>query len=86
MSSISNVIVAVGCAALLTVALHRVASAQSTPAPGPTNPIPPNPQSQPGATIVINPTLEECRRGWEPSMRWTQDQFQQFCTKLSEAK
>jgi hypothetical protein len=65
------------------------ASAQSTaPAPGvppgPTNP--PNPQAQPGATIVINPTQEECQRGWDTSLRWTQDQFRDFCTKMGASK
>jgi hypothetical protein len=71
---------------LLTSA--AVVSAQTTPAPspGPTNPIPPNPQAQPGATIVINPTTDECRRGWDASMRWTQDQFREFCTKLGASK
>ncbi len=66
------------------------ASAQTTtpspsPAPGPTNPAP-NPQSQPGATIVINPTQDECHAGWNASMRWTQDQFREFCAKLGASK
>jgi hypothetical protein len=60
-----------------------------SPAPGPTNPTPPaagHPQAQPGATIVINPTLEECRRGWNSSMKWTRPQFEHFCTVLQASK
>lgn len=56
-----------------------------SPTPGPTNPAP-NPQAQPGATIVINPTHDECRSGWNASMRWTEEQFREFCTKLGASK
>jgi hypothetical protein len=60
-----------------------MALAQNTPAPGPTNP---NPQAQPGATMVINPTEQECRRGWDPSLKWTRQQFEEFCTRLGASK
>ena len=60
------------------------ASAQTT-TPGPTNPAPP-PQSQPGATIVVNPTKDECARGWHPGLKWTKEQFEEFCTKLKASK
>lgn len=56
-----------------------------SPAPGPTNPAP-NPQAQPGATIVINPTQQECQSGWNASLRWTQEQFREFCTMLGSSK
>ena len=62
------------------------AFAQTSPTPGPTNPVPPNPQSKSGATIVINPTEEECKRGWNPGLRWTKEQFDQFCSKLGSSK
>jgi hypothetical protein len=59
-----------------------------SPRPGPTNPGSPaaNPQAQPGATIVINPTVEECRRGWNTSMKWSKEQFEQFCATLHASK
>jgi hypothetical protein len=66
-----------------------VAVSQTTPSPGPTNPNQPsqnNPLAQPGATIVINPTIDECKQGWNPSMKWTQEQFTDFCTKLGASK
>jgi len=60
--------------------------AQSTPSPGPTNPVPPNPQAKSGATIVVNPTADECKRGWDPGMKWTKEQFDQFCRRLGASK
>jgi hypothetical protein len=59
-----------------------------SPQPGPTNPTPPpgNPQAQPGATIVINPTVEECRQGWNSSMKWSKEQFDHFCATLQASK
>jgi hypothetical protein len=62
--------------------------AQNMPSPGPTNPNqpPPNPQAQPGATMVINPTVDECRKGWDASMKWTKQQFDEFCSKMQASK
>jgi hypothetical protein len=59
-----------------------------SPQPGPTNPAPPpgNPQAQPGATIVINPTVEECRQGWNGNMKWSKQQFDHFCATLQASK
>jgi len=74
---------------VMTVSANAQVQGQSptpSPAPGPTNPVPPNPQAQPGATIVINPTNDECSKGWSPSMRWTQEQFREFCSKLGASK
>ncbi|MDX2201823.1 MAG: hypothetical protein NW223_03675 [Hyphomicrobiaceae bacterium] len=68
-----------------TLAGGALAAAQTSPSPGPVNPAP-NPQAQPGATIVINPTVEQCRRGWNDTMRWTRQQFAEFCTKLGASK
>lgn len=70
--------------------LAGIAVAQNSPGPttgpGPTNPVPPNPQSQPGADIVLNPTADECKRGWDGSLRWTKEQFDSFCTRLGTSK
>jgi hypothetical protein len=76
-------------AALLVVGGTGFALAQGTPGPtpGPTNPTPPpNPQAKPGATAVINPTTDQCRKGWDASMKWTKQQFDEFCTKLKASK
>jgi hypothetical protein len=70
----------------LWAALSTMALAQNAPAPGPTNPLPPNPQAQPGANMVINPTEQECRRGWNPSLKWTKQQFEEFCTRLGASR
>ena len=68
--------VAIGSAVLLCLGGTALAQVQS----------PPNPQTKPGATIVINPTEEECKRGWNASMRWTEEQFEEFCAKLATSK
>jgi hypothetical protein len=74
-------------AALLAVSIGT-GFGQGTPQPGPTNPTSPatNPQAQPGATIVVNPTVEECRQGWNPNLKWTKEQFEHFCTMLRASK
>lgn len=79
-----KIIRAAGAAGLLLVCA-TVGLAQTSPSPGPTNPVPPNPQAKPG-TIVINPTEEECRRGWEPGLKWTREQFEGFCASLKASK
>lgn len=83
--------VALFASVALMLALGPSASfGQGTPSPqpGPTNPNPPpdNPQAQPGATILINPTLEECQHGWNSSMKWSKEQFDKFCTMLKASK
>jgi hypothetical protein len=45
-----------------------------------------NPQAQPGATIVINPTVEECRQGWNSNLKWTKEQFEHYCTIIKSSK
>jgi hypothetical protein len=69
-----------GLAMLATASL-----AQPAPSPGPVKPPPPT-ENPSGKSIVINPTDEECKRGWEPSMRWTKEQFNDFCGKLGASK
>lgn len=80
---------AVTIAAVLAVAAipcARIAAAQQT-APGPTNPTPaPNPLSKPGTDLVINPTNEECQKGWRPGLKWTKEQFETFCTQMKTSK
>ena len=76
--------------AVLVCLLATGAVAQNSPGPStgpdPTNPVPPNPLGKPGADIVINPSMDECRRGWNASMRWTKDQFDNFCIRLGTSK
>jgi hypothetical protein len=45
-----------------------------------------NPQAKPGATILVNPTAEQCKRGWSADMRWTEQQFREFCQRLETSK
>lgn len=45
-----------------------------------------NPQAKPGGTIVINPTEAECKAGWRPGLRWTQERFAEHCAKLQSSK
>lgn len=71
----------VGMAAAIFLFLPAMASAQ-----GPREPPASNPQAKPGATIVINPTEQECRQGWNSSMRWTREQFDAFCETLRKSK
>jgi hypothetical protein len=68
-----------------TLACSSFAAAAQTTTPGPTNPAPAL-QAKPGATIVVNPTKEECTRGWHPGLKWTKEQFEEFCTKLRASK
>jgi hypothetical protein len=65
---------------MLCSALVPMATAETPP------PSQANPQTKPGGTIVVNPTQEECKRGWSAQMRWTKDQFDAFCTRLDASK
>lgn len=61
--------------------------AQSGSPPGPTNPTPqPNPLAKPGSDIVINPTAEECQKGWHAGLKWTKEQFEDFCGQMKISK
>jgi hypothetical protein len=77
-------------AALMLAVGASASFGQGTPSPqtGPTNPTSPsdNPQAQPGATIIINPTFHECQQGWNSSMKWSKEQFDKFCTMLKASK
>jgi hypothetical protein len=55
------------------------------PSPGPTNPQA-APETKSGTDLVINPTDEECKKGWNASMKWTRERFEQFCATLRAAK
>ena len=77
-----------GRAALASAGLTLFAAAslgQSVPSPGPIKP-PPRVENPKGKSIVINPTEQECKRGWNPSMRWTKEQFHDFCGKMGTSK
>jgi hypothetical protein len=79
------VIVCLGSATLIGSVMAGLA--QTSPTPGPTMPTPPNqPLAKPGTDLVINPTTEECQKGWDPSVKWTKEQFAEFCAKLKAAK
>lgn len=66
------------------------ALAQAAP-PGPTAPdrtVPEKmlPVPRPGDNMVLNPTLEECKAGGRPGLRWTKEQFDNFCTQFQISK
>ena len=66
---------------------ERPAFAQTSPTPGPTNPNPaPSPLAKPGADLVINPTTEECEKGWRTDLKWTREQFEAFCVQMKTSK
>ena len=58
---------------MLILSSAASAAAQTAPAPGGKDPV-----------IVINPTIEECNRGWdsESLRKWPKLQFDQFCAVL----
>ena len=70
------------CVTIASLALPMVCAAQNVPPVQPGT----NPQTKPGGTIVVNPTEEECKRGWSAGMRWTREQFQEFCARLGSSK
>ena len=45
-----------------------------------------SPQSKPTSDLVINPTTEQCKKGWEAAMKWTKEQFEQLCAQMRAAK
>ena len=81
---------AVGATLLAAATLSGVTAgyAQTSPTPGPTNPAPaqPNPLAKPGSDLVINPTTEECQKGWSPGVKWTKEQFEAFCQQMRTSK
>ena len=78
---------AVGTAMILGAATVAMGQGTPTPSPGPTDPTPQSqPLSKPGTDLVINPTLDECRKGWDASMKWTKDEFERFCETMRASK
>ena len=69
------------CAFAATLFAFSAASAQT---PAPTTP----PQTkEPGQqNMVINPTHDECLKGWTANLKWSKPQFDQFCATLSKSK
>jgi hypothetical protein len=66
---------------------HAQTAPTPGPTPGPTNPAPQsNPLAKPGSDLVINPTEEECQKGWTPGAKWTEEQFEAFCKQMRTSK
>ena len=73
--------------AILLAATASHALAQTQPQPGPTKPPPiTSPLTKPGTDMVINPTTEECQGGWNPSLKWTKEQFDSHCEQMKASK
>jgi hypothetical protein len=68
----------------LWVGIAGAGLAQTSPQPGPT--VPPLRVPKPGENLVINPTMAECKAGWRPGLRWTKEEFRQFCAQLKISK
>ncbi len=69
--------------AVALTGLATAANAQVTP-PAPTSP--PQTKEPGGQTIVLNPTQAECATGWNANLKWSKEQFDQFCSTLSKSK
>lgn len=65
--------------------LEPSARAQTPATPPPQLPVTP-PATKPGSDLVLNPTTAECVKGWMPELKWTKDQFDQFCAQMNSAK
>jgi hypothetical protein len=72
--------------ALLLAPAAPVHAQTPPPTPGPTNPNPTQPPGVSEKTMVVNPTLEECRRGWVTGSQWTKEQFDKFCADMTQSK
>jgi len=69
------------------LALSAAVVAQTSPTPGPNRPEQaPSPLSNPGADMMINPTDEQCRAGWNEQLKWTREQFESYCAQMKSAK
>ena len=73
--------------AILALGIATAALAQTQPQPGPTIP-PPTTSTlgKPGTDMVINPTTEECRAGWNANLKWTKEQFESHCEQMKASK
>ena len=43
-------------------------------------------QSTPGHDHGINPTTEECKKGWEAAVKLTKEQFGLLCSQMQAAR
>jgi len=75
-----------GLVLFVTGASFALAQGAPGPTPGPTNPIPPNPRTKTGETMVIRTTEDECRKGWHANLWRTKHQFEHFCMHLRASK
>ena len=44
------------------------------------------PQTKGQTNIVVNPTESECHSGWNSSLKWSKEQFDQMCSTINKAK
>lgn len=72
--------------ALATAVTVGTAVAQTQPSPGPTKPPTQSGSDQPGTSAAAGPTIDDCRAGWTPSLRWAKQEFEDSCAKMKEAK
>jgi Spy/CpxP family protein refolding chaperone len=73
---------------LIAAVLTACAAAAQAPTPPSSTPPAPPPESTPkqGTDLVVNPTDAECKSGWNASLKWTKEQFDQLCATMRAAK
>jgi hypothetical protein len=71
----------------LCALLASALGAQTSKSPGPTAPRDEAlPIPKRGDNLVLNPTIDECRRGWRPGLKWSKKQFNRFCAQMKISK
>ena len=75
----------IGVATVVGPILWLMSSNPGTAQTTPTLP-PPEKFEKSEKTIVVNPTDDECKKGWSEDLKWSKDQFEAYCTRLRMSK
>ena len=75
----------IGIATVVGPVLWLVTSVPAPAQPTPTLP-PPEKFEKSEKTIVINPTDDECKKGWSADLKWSKEQFDGYCTRIRTSK
>ncbi|HEY7465778.1 MAG TPA: hypothetical protein VIB47_03730 [Dehalococcoidia bacterium] len=82
----TNTAVKLAAAFVIHVDVAGAILAQTSSPPGPTVPEKSLPVPKGGENLVLNPTLNECRAGWRPGLRWSKVEFDKFCRQMEISK
>jgi hypothetical protein len=83
---VTNTAAKLAATAGLCISVASAIVAQTSPLPGPAAPPKSLPVPKGGENLVLNPTIDECRAGWRPGVKWTKEQFAQFCRQMEISK